>query len=138
MIPKTFIRKYGENLSSLTFLKLPNGAKWKVELTYYLWRTDAAPEVPHLRLTWREATARASGRVPPCHNTWLFFFKADSRRLAPTRLLLRSIRAESGRNGRFRSKFKKKKKKKVQNAPFELNLKPSFSSLHTNTPNFLY
>ena len=28
-----------------------------------------------------------------------------------------------------------KKKKKVQNAPFELNIKPSFSSLHTNTPN---
>ena len=28
-----------------------------------------------------------------------------------------------------------KKKKKVQNAPFEQNIKPSFSSLHTNTPN---
>lgn len=35
MIPKTFIRKYGENLPSPTFLKLPNGAKWKVELTYH-------------------------------------------------------------------------------------------------------
>ncbi|KAF3945217.1 hypothetical protein CMV_028394 [Castanea mollissima] len=33
MIPKTFIRKYGENLSSPTFLTLPNGAKWEVELT---------------------------------------------------------------------------------------------------------
>nr|POF26625.1 b3 domain-containing transcription factor vrn1 [Quercus suber] len=28
-----FIRKYGENLSSPTFLELPNDAKWKVELT---------------------------------------------------------------------------------------------------------
>ncbi|KAK7847395.1 b3 domain-containing protein [Quercus suber] len=35
MIPNTFVRKYGENLSSLTFLKLPNGAKWKVELAYH-------------------------------------------------------------------------------------------------------
>ncbi|XP_065633422.1 B3 domain-containing transcription factor VRN1-like [Quercus suber] len=32
-IPKMFIRKYRENLSSPTFLKLPNDAKWKVELT---------------------------------------------------------------------------------------------------------
>ena len=36
------------------------------------------------------------------------------------------------RNGWFRPKLKKKE---VQNAPFELNIKPSFSSLHTNTPN---
>ena len=35
MIPKTFIRKYGENLSSSTLLKLPKDAKWKVELTYH-------------------------------------------------------------------------------------------------------
>ena len=35
MIPKTFIRKYGENLSSPTLLKLPKDAKWKVELTYH-------------------------------------------------------------------------------------------------------
>ena len=35
--------------------------------------------------------------------------------------------ADLGRNSR--------KKKKVQNTPFELNIKPSFSSFHTNTPN---
>ena len=138
MIPKTFIRKYGENLSSLTFLKLPNGAKWKVELTYYLWSMDAALEVPHPCLTRRELPARSavSRRVI---TRGFFFFKptradaaptwADSRWIGPTRAWI-------SRNGRFRPKLKKKKM--VQNTPFELNLKPSFSSLHTNTPNFLY
>ena len=66
-----------------------------------------------------------------CHVAFVF-----SSRLAPTRLRLGPIRTESsciGRNRRFRPKFKKKKK--VQNAPFEQNIKPSFSSLHTNTPN---
>lgn len=33
MIPRRFIRKYGEGLSNLAFLKLPNGAEWKLELT---------------------------------------------------------------------------------------------------------
>uniref|UniRef100_A0A2N9JCA9 TF-B3 domain-containing protein n=1 Tax=Fagus sylvatica TaxID=28930 RepID=A0A2N9JCA9_FAGSY len=32
-IPKKFIRKYGQGLSNQAFLKLPNGAQWKVELT---------------------------------------------------------------------------------------------------------
>ncbi|KAG6663231.1 B3 domain-containing transcription factor VRN1-like isoform X1 [Carya illinoinensis] len=30
--PKKFVRKYGEGLSNLALLKLPNGAEWKVEL----------------------------------------------------------------------------------------------------------
>ncbi|KAG6725039.1 hypothetical protein I3842_02G013200 [Carya illinoinensis] len=33
MIPRRFIRRYGEGLSNLAFLKLPNGAEWKLELT---------------------------------------------------------------------------------------------------------
>ncbi|XP_035539099.1 putative B3 domain-containing protein Os03g0621600 isoform X2 [Juglans regia] len=33
MIPRRFIRKYGEGLSNVAFLKLPNGAEWKLELT---------------------------------------------------------------------------------------------------------
>ena len=74
----------------------------------------------------RDAAARASRRVMPCG---FHFFKADSRRLTPTRLRIGPIRAESGRfgpvsavsagigrigrnrrNSRFRPKFKKKKK----------------------------
>ncbi|XP_041002014.1 B3 domain-containing transcription factor VRN1-like isoform X1 [Juglans microcarpa x Juglans regia] len=31
--PKKFVSKYGEGLSNLALLKLPNGAEWKVELT---------------------------------------------------------------------------------------------------------
>ena len=83
-----------------------------------------------------------SRHIMPCG---FHFFKADSRRLAPTRLRIGPIRACIGWNRPYRPKPPKRpiqaeiqKKKKVQNAPFELNLKPSFSSLHTNTPNFLY
>ncbi|KAK9996873.1 hypothetical protein SO802_021559 [Lithocarpus litseifolius] len=48
-IPKKFTSKYGEKLSSLAFLTLPNGAKWEVELTKHngeVW----------LQKGWREFT----------------------------------------------------------------------------------
>lgn len=32
MIPTRFIRRYGESLSNLALIKLPNGAEWKLEL----------------------------------------------------------------------------------------------------------
>ena len=54
----------------------------------HLWSTDAAPEVPHLRPTWRrarDAAAHVSGCVTPRHNTWLFFFKPTRADAAPTR-----------------------------------------------------
>ena len=66
-----------------------------------------------------------------------FFFLADSRQCGSDLGWFALNRANSGHigwNRRFRPKFKKKKK--VQNTPFELNIKPYFSSLHTNTPNF--
>ena len=64
-------------------------------------------------------------------------------RLAPTWLRLGPIHAESGLNQpestvsaeTADSGRNSRKKKRVQNAPFKLNIKPSFSSFHTNTPN---
>ena len=71
--------------------------------------------------------------VEPRHATWFFFFsQLASTRTDSGRFTLNQ--ADSGRNGRFKQKFKKNKK--VQNGLFELNIKPYFSSLHTNTPNF--
>ena len=32
-IPTKFICKYGVNLSDMAFLTIPNGTKWKVQLT---------------------------------------------------------------------------------------------------------
>lgn len=32
MIPRRYIREYGEGLSNLAFLKLSNGAEWKLKL----------------------------------------------------------------------------------------------------------
>ena len=63
---------------------------------------------------------------------FFFFFSAESRRRGSDSgrfTLNRAISGETSRfqNGRFRPKFKKKKKK-VQNAPFELNNIPYFSS----------
>ena len=88
-------------------------------------------------------TATHEGRrclhVGPCHATW--FFLADSHQRGSDLGRFTLNRANSGcigQKSRFRRKFKKKNKKKVQNAPFELNIKPYFSSLHTNTPNFSY
>ena len=79
-------------------------------------------------------------RVRPCHASWVFFFLFYFSRLAPMRLRLGLIRTESGQLRPYRLKppiqAKIQKKKKVQNTPFELNIKPYFSSLHTNTPNF--
>ena len=93
----------------------------------------------------KDAAARASGRIPLQHAMWLLFFLS---RLALMWLQLGPICIELSRLGPYRRKStvsaetadsgrnsKKKKKKKVQNALFELNIKPSFNSLHTNTPN---
>ena len=65
------------------------------------------------------AARRVRGTAAP---TW-----ADSHWIGPTQAVSAET-ADSGQNS--------KKKKKVQNTPFELNIKPYFSSLHTNTPNF--
>ena len=72
----------------------------------------------------------ASSRVMP--RGFFFFSQLASTRTDSGRFTLNQ--ADSGRNGRFKQKFKKNKK--VQNGLFELNIKPYFSSLHTNTPNF--
>ena len=87
--------------------------KWVAPASDAAWRT-------------RDAIALTFGRVRP-----LFFFFFFSR-LAPTQLKLGPIWVISSeisrfQNGWFRTKFKKKKKK-VQNALFELNNIPYFSS----------
>ena len=99
-----------------------------------LWSTDAAPEVLHPRPTRRDKATlegRRCLRVRPRCATWFSLFFS---RFVLTRLWLGLICVELGRigwNGWFRPKFKKKKK--VQYTPFELNIKPYFSPLHTNT-----
>ena len=71
-----------------------------------------------------DAAARASSRVPLLRATWI---PRDFHRLVPTRLRL------GPKSGRFRPKFKKKKrKKKVQNAPFDLILNPTLAQFHWN------
>ena len=74
----------------------------------------------------------ASRRIVP---RGFHVFLADSRRRELTQLRLRPIRAESGLNRpyRFRPKLKKKKKKKVQNALFDLYLNPTLAQF-TQTP----
>ena len=75
-----------------------------------------------------------SQRIRPRPAT-CFFFLANTRRRSSDLGRFTLNRADLGligRNGRFKSKFKKKKKK-VQNASFELNNKPYFSLLHPNT-----
>ena len=74
----------------------------------------------------------ASRRVVPRGFQVLF---ADSRQCKPTWLRHGPIRPESGLNRPYRlyrPKFKKKKKKKVQNAPFDLFLNPTSAQFHTN------
>ena len=72
------------------------------------------------RQRWRDAANRAS---VPRHATWQFPNQADvaeigtdAAQIGPTR----SVSACIDRNGRVWPKFKKKKKKKVQNAPLDL------------------
>ena len=106
---------------------------------------DAAPEEPHPRPTQRNVAMR-EGRC--CSGVWLFFFFFSSR-LTPMLLRLEQYQvkpvdsktADLGQNSKFKiqnSKFKIQKKK-VQNASFELNNIPYFSSLahFIQTPNYL-
>ena len=99
--------------------------------------TVTAPEKPHLHPTrqrTRDVAACASGHILPRVS---FFFSG----LTPMQLRLGLIHVELGQLGPYRAKPLKwpiqakiqKKKKKVQNTPFELNNKPYFSSLHPNT-----
>ena len=74
--------------------------------------------------TLMPACPATSRRVVPRGFHVLF---ADSRQREPTRLRFGSIRKESGR---FRPKFKKRKK--VQIAPFDLFLNPTSAQFHTN------
>ena len=98
---------------------------------------NVAPKEPHPHPTRRDIVTREGrrcSRVKPCHGTWFFFFFFFFSQLALTWADSRWIRltqavsaetgeigktADSGRNGRFRPK------KKVQNAPFELQLTSS-------------
>ena len=87
---------------------------------------------------WRSGTRRdAAARVSRCimPRGIYFFFKLTCADAALTRAISAWISriGRNRRNGWFRPKFKEKKK--VQNTPFELNIKPSFRSFHTNTPN---
>ena len=99
-----------------------------------------APKELHLRLTWRDTrgTLLPVRRAASYH---VFFFLADSRQCGSDlgRFTLNQVNlghighiGRNRQNGRFRPKFPKKKKK-VQNALFELNNKSYFSSLHPNT-----
>ena len=98
-----------------------------------LWSTDAAPEVPHPLPTRRDEATLEGRRCLHVRLRCATWFSLFFSRFAPTRLWLGLICVESGRIGLFRLKFNKKKKKKVQYTPFELNIKPYFSPLHTNT-----
>ena len=83
-----------------------------------VWRSET-------RRRSEDATAHTSRSVVP---RGFHVFLADSRRREPTRLRLRPIRAELGRLEPYRPKWtiqaeiQKKKKKKVQNASFDLYL----------------
>ena len=80
-------------------------------------------------------------RIRPRHATW---FLVSFSRLAPMRLQLWPIRSESGQLGPYRpesavSSRNSKKKKKVQNAPFEPNIKPYFQlTSHKHIKQALY
>ena len=81
-------------------------------------------------------------RIRPRHATW---FLVSFSRLAPMRLQLWPIRSESGQLGPYRpelavsSRNSKKKKKKVQHAPFEPNIKPYFQlTSHKHIKQALY
>ena len=80
-----------------------------------------------MRRRGRDATDRAS---VPRRATWRFPNRADAAKIGADVAKIGadtaqigptwSVSAGIGRNGRVRPKFKKKKKKKVQNAPFDL------------------
>ena len=110
-----------------------------------LWSTDAAPEVPHPRLMQRDAATREGRRCPRVqlrHAKWFFFliffiFIANSCRSGSNSGWFALNWADLGRigqNGRFRPKFKKKM---CETHRLSQILNPTFSSLHTNTPNKL-
>ena len=87
---------------------------------------DAALEVPQPHPTRRDTATRRGHRCPlvrPRHATWIP--RAFSR-LAPTRLRLRPIRAESGRLGPESAEIQKKKKKGVERTVWLIS-KPYFS-----------
>ena len=86
----------------------------------------------------RDAAARVSGCVPLRHATWFFFFLANSCRSGSDLGWFALNRVDSsriGQNSWFRPKFKKKKRCETHRLSQILN--PTFSSLHTNTPNKL-
>ena len=97
---------------------------------------DAAPRPAHPRPTWRRGRDAADRASMPRRAMWRFPNRADvaeigadaaeigadAAQIGPTRSVS-AVSAELAcinRNGRVRPKFKKKKKKKVQNAPFDL------------------
>ena len=108
-----------------------------VELIKYdqLGCTDAAPRLAHPRPTRRDAATWEGRRRPRVRAALCHVAIPESGRRGPTRLKSAPTRPKSGRLssyrpyrpvsaesaciGRVRSKFKKKKKK-VQNAPFDL------------------
>ena len=109
---------------------LPKEVEFKV--TDAIGSTDAAPEVPHPCLTRRragDAVARAFDRVVPRGSHVVF---TDLCQREPTWIRLGPIRPNSGLNRPYRLKRPKlkKKKKKRENAPFDLILtllQPSFT-----------
>ena len=109
-----------------------------------LWSTAVAPEVLHPRLTRRDAATLLGcccPRVSPHRATWI---PCVFSQLAPMRLRLGPIRTESGQLEPYWPKSvvsaemdnsgrNSKKKKKVQNAPFDLYLNPTLAHF-TQTP----
>ena len=101
-----------------------------------IWEAQLQRQRSHTRV-WR-GNARMSLLVRQAASCHVFFFFFSW--LAPMRLRLGPIRVESGQLKPYWAKQLKwpiqakiqKKKKKVQNTPFELNNKPYFSSLHPN------
>ena len=83
---------------------------------------------------WRNGTLLPVRLAASCHVAFIFF-KLTCADAALTQAILAWISriGRNRQNGWFRPKFKEKKR--VQNTPFELNIKPSFRSFHTNTPN---
>ena len=105
------------------------GSTKPLSLKGHLGSTDAAPEVPHPRLSRQDAAMRRGRHCPrvqprpaaSCHMDSTRFSStcADTASTWTDSLEIRPIQAEI-----------QKEKKKVQNAPFDLILNPTLAQFH--------
>ena len=113
-------------------------------ISCYLECTDAAPRPAHPRPTRRRGRDAADRASVPRRAMWRFPNRADAAeigadaaQIGPTQSVS-AISACIGRNGRVRSKFKKKKKKvqmhRLTNLNTQTPLRPSHFVQNSQTP----